>query len=200
MISGVIPQERPSLAAPLETAIPHDIDGYRGRDVEISREEQRVAGFDEYLMRVYEPPSSAAEAEIHPWISVYAAFYETQARGRTIHSPKNCMPGAGWEALESRIIHVQIPSTGPIPVNRYVLKRESEQVLVLYWYQGRGRVVANEYLVKWELLRDAALKRRSDEALVRIVVPIVQGESAALEAAKRTAVKIVPAVQDALPD
>ena len=62
-----------------------------------------------------------------------------------------------------------------VRVNQYLLQRGEDQALVLYWYQGRGRVEANEYRVKWDLLRDAALHRRSDEALVRIIVPIEAG-------------------------
>ena len=58
------------------------------------------------------------------------------------------------------------------PVNRYVLENKGTRALVYYWYQGRGRVSANEYLVKWEQIRDRALRGRSDEALVRILIPL----------------------------
>jgi hypothetical protein len=69
---------------------------------------------------------------------------------------------------------------------------------VLYWYQGRGRGASNEYRVKWDLLRDAALRRRSDEALVRVVVPVRSGEDAAALAV-RVAETLAPAVAEALP-
>lgn len=201
LISGVIPQKSPSLEVRLDAAIPGEIDGYRGQDTEIPQIERRVAGFDEYLMRVYEAPDVGTDsvADAPPWVSVYAAYYESQARGRTIHSPKNCMPGAGWEALESRIVDVEVPGQGPIPVNRYILTRETEQVLVFYWYQGRGRVAASEYRVKWDLLRDAALKQRSDEALVRVVVPISSDEESAVRLAARVVRQVVPALYGALP-
>jgi hypothetical protein len=70
---------------------------------------------------------------------------------------------------------------------------------VLYWYQGRGRVAANEYLVKWDLLRDQALYGRSDEALVRIIVPVTGSEDAAYNRAVNIAAGLVPAVDRALP-
>ena len=85
-------------------------------------------------------------------------------------------------------------------VNRYLLQRGSEQDLVLYRYQGRGRVQANEYLVKADLLRDAALRQRSEEALVRIVVPVRQGDQGAFELAAGATVSVIPAIQAALPN
>jgi EpsI family protein len=60
----------------------------------------------------------------------------------------------------------------PRDVNYFVLKNGKATDVVYYWYQGRGRVVASEYRVKWNLLRDAALLGHTEEALVRIVIPV----------------------------
>jgi EpsI family protein len=110
------------------------------------------------------------------------------------------MPGSGWEALQSRTAAIPLAGSGSVEVNRYLLVNEGQQVLVLYWYQGRGRVVASEYEAKWDLLVDAAVKRRSDEALVRVVVPLVDGgEERAFELATKFAQELVPALNDALP-
>ena len=79
-----------------------------------------------------------------------------------------------------------------------------------YWYQGRGRVAHNEYLVKWDLLRDAALERRTDEALVRLVVPVVasadatpadvqEAQQAAEAIARAAATNLVASLEDFLP-
>ena len=87
-----------------------------------------------------------------------------------------------------------------IPINQYVLQKGDQRSLVLYWYQGRGRVEASEYKVKWDLLRDAALRRRSEEALVRIVVPMLDSGDAAARLAAHVADVLVPAVDSALPD
>ncbi len=84
-------------------------------------------------------------------------------------------------------------------MNRYLLQRKDERALVFYWYQGRGRVQANEYVVKWDLLRDSALKRRSDEALVRVVVPVIETEDAAFDLATQVASILVSSVDTALP-
>jgi EpsI family protein len=144
-------------------SIPHELVGYAGRDQTVSKEEQQVAGMDTYLMRAYLRDSS--------YFSLYVGYYEAQKRGKSIHSPKNCLPGAGWEPLENST-RALIVGHETLTVNRYLLEKGTNRAVVYYWYQGRGRVSWNEYAVKWELLRDKAIHGRSEEALVRIVVPI----------------------------
>jgi EpsI family protein len=197
LTSSVLEQATPALRRPLTEAVPVEVARFAGQDVPISDEELAVVGGTDYVMRVYEAPEAQEAAA--PWMSVYVGFYESQTRGKTIHSPKNCMPGSGWEALAARTVDVPLGSES-VQVNRYLLVNGNEQVLVLYWYQGRGRVVASEYRAKWDLLRDAALKGRSDEALVRVVVPILnEDEERAFGLALSAAQSLVPAVREALP-
>lgn len=206
--AGVIPQKAPQLQAPLSEAVPNVMAAYQGKDLDVSEAEQRVAGFTNYLMRSYAPAhelEAGSETDVGgvtaatlPWYTVYVGYYDGQTQGSTIHSPKNCLPGSGWEALESRYSDIQTP-TGSVTVNRYLLQKGNERALVLYWYQGRGRVQANEYVVKWDLLRDAALRQRSDEALVRIVVPILDSEETAFKLAESVARELVPGLDTALP-
>src|SRR4030095_4234959 len=141
----------------------------------------------------------SSEADPAP-ISVDVGSYDHQTQGKTIHSPKNCLPGSGWEALEARPIAVTT-ANGPVTVNRYLLQNKNQQALVYYWYQGRGRVAASEYQVKWELLRDAALKARSEEAMVRIVVPlgVAEDDAAADLLAHDTVRRLVPELRRVLP-
>ena len=102
--------------------------------------------------------------------TTYVGYYDKQVQGKTIHSPKNCLPGAGWEILNTSSI--ALPGAEKLgQVNRVLLANKGTRALVYYWYQGRGRIESNEYKVKWNLLRDAALFGRTEEALVRIVVP-----------------------------
>jgi len=171
--------------------IPIVLEGYEGRELKVSPEEQRVAGMSSYVSRSYSRDSTAAF-----W--VYVGYYESQTQGKTIHSPKNCLPGAGWEPLESAPVQLAL-SSGPVPVNRYLIAKENDRALVLYWYQGRGRISANEYLVKWELLRDATLKRRTDEALVRVIVPITGTEEEAEALARRVAERLAVEVNRVIP-
>jgi EpsI family protein len=196
--AGVKAQRALPLRAPLADAVPREIDGLRGRDGALSGAEARAVAATSYLVRAYESAGSTHRTSL----SLYVGYYDRQTQGRTIHSPRNCLPGAGWEPVASRPDTIQLPG-GPITVNRYLLQRKigdrQEQALVLYWYQGRGRVAWNEYLVKWDLLRDAALRRRSDEALVRIVVPIARSEADAARLARDAAGAVAPALARALP-
>jgi EpsI family protein len=156
-------QRAVELVAPIEGVLPA-VDGYRVEDKKISDEERRVAGMTNYVVRVYARDSV-------PAFSTLVAYYDRQARGRSIHSPRNCLPGAGWEVLSGGPATVNA-SSGPYTVNRYILKHGPSRAVVYYWYQGRGRVVASEYAVKWNLLKDAALLGHTEEALVRVVVPV----------------------------
>lgn len=193
---GIDTQRVMPLRESLDTTVPAVMQGRVSRDVEVPEEEQRVAGMSSYLLRYYNMPQ-AANAPGYDY-SVYVGYYESQRQGTSIHSPKNCLPGAGWEALQNGTHSIQTPS-GRVTVNRYLLKRGAQSALVLYWYQGRGRIEANEYRVKYDLLKDSVLRQRSDEALVRIVVPVQTTEADALEIATRVAAEVAPAVDRALP-
>jgi EpsI family protein len=103
--------------------------------------------------------------------TTFVSYYDKQTQGKTIHSPRNCLPGAGWEVVSGGL-HDVSSSSGVVAVNRFLLRNGASTAVAYYWYQGRGRVTANEYRVKWNLLRDAALHGRTEEALVRLVVPV----------------------------
>jgi EpsI family protein len=190
---GVDAQRALPLRRPLGEVVPATLLSAAGRDITISDAELAVAGVTDYLMRQYAPADS-----LSPAFTLYVGYYAQQMQGKTIHSPRNCLPGAGWEALASETLRVPT-AAGDVVVNRYLLKKGNEQALVLYWYQGRGRVASNEYRVKWDLLRDAALKRRSDEALVRIVVPLRGNEHEAAAVATRAATAVMAFLESALP-
>ena len=192
---GMHEQLRMPLRAPLETSVPTVIEGYEAQDIAVSEEEQAVAGMDSYVLRQYVRPG---QEEGSDFFSVYVGFYERQSQGHSIHSPKNCLPGGGWEPLTSGVATLPSPN-GPVSVNRYLIGNGQAQALVLYWYQGRGRVTANEYLVKWHLLKDQALHGRSDEALVRVIVPVETTEEEAFEKAVSVAKTLLPKVEQALP-
>lgn len=179
------------LRMPLQKAVSPSLAGFAGTDVALPEAERKAAGVTDYLLRSYGGDSRSA-------FNVYVGYYASQMQGKTIHSPKNCLPGAGWEPLVSGTSTLQT-AMGQVTVNRYLIQRQQEKALVLYWYQGRGRVASDEYRVKWDLLRDAALRHRSDEALVRIVVPITGSEEDAYRLARRVATQLVPELQRALP-
>jgi EpsI family protein len=164
MISGMRAQYSTRPKQPIET-ISQEFAGVRGVNLTVDSAERRVAGMTEYVLREFRLDSAHA-------FSVYVGYYDKQVQGKTIHSPKNCLPGAGWDILQSeKVLLLDAPLAGT--VNRVLLANKGTRAVVYYWYQGRGRIEANEYKVKWNLLRDAALFGRTEEALVRIVVPVV---------------------------
>ena len=152
-----------------------------------------MAGMSSYVLRAFNRDSATA-------FTVYVGYYERQVQGKTIHSPKNCLLGAGWEAVSAGM-QTLATAVGPVRVNRYLLVNKQQRALVYYWYQGRGRVEANEYRVKLQLLRDSALRGRSDEALVRVGVPIrtAGGEAAAGDLGARVSAQLIPQVAEVLP-
>lgn len=194
---GIDTQQRLPLRAALADVIPQTLEGLSGHDVAMSEGERKVAGVTTYLARVY--AAGGSNSADQNGFTLYIGYYDRQTQGRTIHSPKNCLPGSGWAPLASG--SAAIPTTaGPVTVNRYLLQNGTRRALVLYWYQGRGRVAFSEYRVKWDLLRDATLKHRSDEALVRIVVPITTTADSAFSLASVVAQNLVPTLYQALPN
>jgi EpsI family protein len=190
----VRPQLEMPLRRPLGETVPRSFGQDQSFDHTLKPAEVEVAGMSDYLLRTYAPAGSSGGYKY----SVYVGYYDRQTRGKTIHSPKNCLPGGGWQALSQRVEQVAT-TAGVVTVNRYLLHLEGQQAVVLYWYQGRGRTEANEYKVKVNLLRDAAVRRRSEEALVRVVVPVQGSEDAAFRIAAGVAAELVSAVQLALP-
>ncbi len=142
-----------------------------GRDVAISEEVKQVLGADDYLVRLYR-----RAADEQP-IDFFVVFFESQRTGATIHSPQNCLPGAGWAPVEQGKATIEPPNGGTFTVNRYVIAKGLERQFVLYWYQAHGRVVASEYWAKFFLVADAIRMNRTDGALVRIISPIGRNES-----------------------
>ncbi len=152
------------------TTFPDQIGSYAGEDVFLSSEVLSTLGKGEFLQRVYR--EAAAELPI----ILYIGYYPRQETGDTVHSPQHCLPGAGWEPLDIGRMHIQLHDGRTVEVNRYVVQKGRERLLVLYWYQGRGRVAASEYWSKFYLVQDAILTNRTDGAVVRVSAPILGDE------------------------
>jgi EpsI family protein len=155
---------------PLST-FPVRVGEWTGSDVVLQQDVLRVLGDGEFLERTYfrsfqEPP-----------IDLFLAFFPSQRTGSTIHSPQNCLPGAGWAPLASDRSRLASPTGQTITVNRYLIGKGLDRQVVLYWYQSHGRAVASEYWAKFYLVTDAVRMNRSDAALVRVLTPLSSGES-----------------------
>jgi EpsI family protein len=136
-------------------------------------------GVSEYITRSY--------ARHDALVGLYVGYYASQRQGETMHSPLNCMPGAGWLPVEQQraVLPVRTAVAGPvrsIEVNQFVIQKGLDRQAVFYWYQSRDRVVASEYWGKIYTVLDAMRYNRTDAALVRVTVPIGQGANAAASA------------------
>jgi len=132
---------------------------------------------------------------------LFVGFWQTQRKGAQPHSPKNCLPGGGWEPLEATLLVVPLPRPyGPITVNRFLLQKDSAQQLVFYWYHSQGRAVAGEVAARVELVRNSILRNRTDGALVRITSPIYGSVSETSERLVSYVQAMYPILTEYLPD
>jgi EpsI family protein len=142
------------------------------QDQQLDQETLDVLRADDILARVYRNVDTGSVA------TMFVAFFKTQRTGKTPHSPKNCLPGSGFVALESGYLTIPIPAAQPIQVNRYVVAHGENQSVVLYWYQSHNRVMASEYTAKIFTVTDSIRYNRSDTALVRVVTEARGGNTA----------------------
>lgn len=105
-------------------------------------------------------------------VNFYVAWYDSQKKGQSAHSPASCLPGGGWKIESMGTVAVPGVSIAGVPlmVNRSQIAYGDEHQLAYYWFQQRGRVITNEYLVKWYVFWDALTRNRTDGALVRLIV------------------------------
>jgi EpsI family protein len=126
---------------------------------------------DDYVLRQY-GRSDGFRTEL------FIAYYEVQKAGESMHSPKNCLPGSGWNpVLNDQVVLERAADGKPVYINRYLIEKNADQSLVLYWYQSSGRVIANEYWGKFYLVAEALRSGRRDGAIIRLVVPLRKGDN-----------------------
>jgi EpsI family protein len=150
--------------------LPYAIAGRTGQESPLQEQVIQAVGVSDYTNRFYFEQADAP-------IQLYIGYYASQKTGDTIHSPKNCLPGSGWDPVTSGYATIPIPGQHSVVVNEYVIQKDQEEQLVFYWYQGRGRVIASEYAGKFWMMMDAITRNRTDGALVRVVTPMSDGEA-----------------------
>ncbi len=175
---------------------PSELGGWRqaGRDVRFDAATEAVLRADDYVSRDY-------AGEGGRFASLYVGYYATQRAGATYHSPLNCLPGSGWTLNDPATVEIK-PADGraPFEVNSYVVEHGTDRMLMLYWYQGRGRAVASEYWDKAYTVFDSIRLRRSDGAMVRVLVPFRGSEREAAEAAAHFAAQVAPNLSAYVPN
>ncbi|HZB44881.1 MAG TPA: EpsI family protein, partial [Pyrinomonadaceae bacterium] len=175
---------------------PAAMEGWRqvGPDARFDAATEAVLRADDYISRDYATADNKAA-------SLYVGYYNTQRVGATYHSPLNCLPGSGWELTEPATVKINPADGSPaFEANRYVIRYGGQSQLLVYWYQGRGRAVASEYVDKMYTVLDSMRLRRSDGSMVRILVPVAGSEQAALDAAVSFAAEVAPHLSPYVPD
>ena len=175
---------------------PAEVGGWRqlGRDARFDAATEAILRADDYVSRDY-------AGEGGRLASLYVGYYATQRSGATYHSPLNCLPGSGWVLGEPATVEVKPAGGGaPFHANSYVVEHGPERMIMLYWYQGRGRAVASEYADKVYTVFDSIRLRRSDGAMVRILVPFRGSEREAEQMAAQFAAHVSPNLPAYVPD
>ncbi len=159
-------------------SLPYQLGSWDGTDVPMQPDVLAILGPGDFLQRFYENTSVS-----QPYVDLFLAYFPSQRAGDTIHSPKHCLPGAGWLPTESSRISISFPGHAPFEANRYVIAKGDERQLVLYWYWAHDRPLASEYWAKFYLVADSIRLNRSDGSLVRVITPLPRGET--VEAAQQ---------------
>lgn len=177
-------------------SFPAQLGDWEGTDVALDKDVLNVLGPGEFLLRVYQN-----REQTQPYVDIFIAYFASQRTGDTIHSPKNCLPGAGWSPVENSRVTLSLPGHAPFPANRYVIAKGDSRNIVLYWYWAHDRGVASEYWAKYYLVADSIRSNRSDGALVRLSSQMYPGETS--DAAERRlmplASRMVPILDNYIP-
>jgi EpsI family protein len=177
------------------SSFPKTLGLWTSTDIAITKDVLDVLGPGDFLLRDYQRPNISSD------VTLFVAYFPSQRAGDTIHSPKNCLPGAGWTPIQSDRITVALPGQAAFPANRYLIAQGEDRQLVLYWYWAHSRAVASEYSAKFYLVADSIRMRRSDGSLIRVATPLARGETVESAQARLLSLagNIVPLINDYVP-
>lgn len=160
------------------SGLPTVIGDRTATDIPIDAESLEVLGKGDFLNRVYVAPRDAGSSnpQDRAEIGLYIAYFATQRSGQSIHSPQNCLPGAGWTFQQSGVTSFTDQMGKEYQVGEYLITNGSVTEEALYWYQLHGESIASDYKAKLYTLVDSIRYSRTDEALVRIMTTVRPGE------------------------
>jgi EpsI family protein len=147
---------------------------------------------DDYLSRDYATGSNR--------VNLFVAYFKTQRTGHAPHSPKACLPGAGWEPVSSAVLPISVPQSGvTIDANQYIVRRAGTEMAVFYWYQNSRRTIANEYMFQVYAVPELLSHGRTDVAFIRVITEITSGLADARSTALDFIRQIFPQVRSHIP-
>jgi EpsI family protein len=160
----IVAERQPLLNFPMQ------VQQWQGSTFPLEKEYIETLRFDDYLLADYHVADGTP-------VNFYVAYYGSQRKGQSAHSPRTCIPGGGWEITSLRTLEVPASdaATTSLLVNRLVIQKADAKQIVYYWFKQRDRVLVNEYLVKFFLVWDALAKQRTDGALIRLSASVQPG-------------------------
>jgi EpsI family protein len=165
----------------------------KGNEIRFDKQTETVLRTTDYMMREYNSPDGRIA-------NLYVGYYASQRTGATYHSPQNCLPGAGWVMSQPELIEIKTASGKTFTANKFIIENGTYEEVMIYWYQGRGRIVASEYRDKVYTVLDSVLRRRSDGAMVRIMTGVGYSEAEATEAAIDLAARTAERLHEFTPE
>lgn len=190
--------EKPIEQVPVRTQFsrfPLEISNWKATADSLKPDVEEVLKLDDYILADYRDGTGNV-------INFYVAYYQSQSKGHSIHSPRSCLPGGGWDIKNLPKKPLTAGKGGSIDVARVVIEKGEAKQLVYFWTQQRGRIINNEFAVKWYLFVDALTKHRSDGALVRFVAHLRPMESIdeADARLKSFVERLIPMLPEYIPD
>jgi EpsI family protein len=176
--------------------MPRNFGHWTAQDIPLTDDTLEVLGKGDFLNRVYSMEPQAGDSS-EPPISLFIGYFASQRTGQTMHSPQNCLPGAGWTFDSQTYGDIQDINGKTYNVGEYVIGNGDVKQFVIYWYQAHGRSIPNEYVAKGYMVADAIRLNRTDGALVRVITQIRPSES--LESAKARALRFTQQMAPNLP-
>jgi EpsI family protein len=170
--------------------MPSTFGSWTAQDIPLTNDTLEVLGKGDFLNRVY-------SASAVPPVSLFIGYFASQRTGQTMHSPQNCLPGAGWTFESQKYTTLQDINGKSYKVGEYVISNGDIKQFVIYWYQAHGRSIPNEYVAKGYMVADAIRMNRTDGALVRVITQVLPAES--VESAQARATRFTQQMAPNLP-
>ena len=165
----------------------------KGDEMRFGEATESILRATDYTQRYYSSPDGRIA-------NLYVGYYASQRTGASYHSPQNCLPGAGWVMREPQTVEITTPAGKTFTANRYRIENGTFDEIMIYWYQGRGRAEASESRDKINTVWDSALRRRSDGAMVRVMVSVSGDEQSAVKAAVDLSAQLADNLSEFVPE
>ncbi len=149
--------------------LPYEFAGWESRPQEIDKTTLEFLGADDFIVTEMTSPEREN-------FNLYVAYLNMQRHGHSWHSPRQCIPGGGWQITRHDIVPTTSADGSQHYFNRIIIENRGSRQLLYYWYDQRGRRTANEFVMKALVVLDAVRIRRTDGAMIRIMTPIARSE------------------------